>query len=80
MPKYDVITIFPEYMSALNLSLIGKAREAGIVDISVTDLRDFAEGAHKSVDDTPYGGGAGMVMSPTPWGKDRKSTRLNSSH
>ena len=69
MPKYDVITIFPEYMSALNLSLIGKAREAGIVDISVTDLRDFAEGAHKSVDDTPYGGGAGMVMSPTPWGK-----------
>lgn len=69
MPKYDVITIFPEYMSALNLSLIGKAREAGIVDISVTDLRDFAEGTHKSVDDTPYGGGAGMVMSPTPWGK-----------
>ena len=69
MPKYDVITIFPEYMSALNLSLIGKARETGIVDISVTDLRDFAEGTHKSVDDTPYGGGAGMVMSPTPWGK-----------
>ena len=53
MPKYDVITIFPEYMSVLNLSLIGKARDAGIVDISITDLRDFAEGNHKSVDDTP---------------------------
>jgi tRNA (guanine37-N1)-methyltransferase len=69
MAKYDVISIFPEYLKPLELSLIGKAREAGLVDIKVTDLRDFAEGVHKSVDDTPYGGGAGMVMSPEPWGK-----------
>ena len=69
MPKYDVITIFPEYLKPLQLSLIGKASEAGLIEIKITDLRDFAEGVHKSVDDTPYGGGAGMVMSPEPWGK-----------
>jgi len=69
MAKYDVISIFPEYLKPLELSLIGKAHELGLVDIRVTDLRNFAEGAHKSVDDTPYGGGAGMVMSPEPWGK-----------
>ena len=69
MPKYDVITIFPEYLKPLQLSLIGKASEAGLIQIKITDLRDFAEGVHKSVDDTPYGGGAGMVMSPEPWGK-----------
>jgi tRNA (guanine37-N1)-methyltransferase len=49
--------------------LIGKARSAGLVEIHVHDLREHAEGVHKSVDDTPYGGGAGMVMSPEPWGK-----------
>jgi tRNA (guanine37-N1)-methyltransferase len=69
MAKYDVISIFPEYLKPLELSLIGKAREAGLIEIRVTDLRNFAEGNHKSVDDTPYGGGAGMVMSPEPWGK-----------
>lgn len=69
MPKYDVITIFPDYLKPLQLSLIGKAIEAGLIEIKITDLRDFAEGVHKSVDDTPYGGGAGMVMSPEPWGK-----------
>ncbi len=69
MPKYDLISIFPDYFSALDLSLIGKARTAGLVDISIHDLREQAEGVHKSVDDTPYGGGAGMVMSPEPWGK-----------
>ena len=68
MAKFDVISIFPEYLKPLELSLIGKAKSANLVDISVTDLRDFAQGAHKSVDDTPYGGGAGMVMSPEPWG------------
>ena len=66
-PRFDVITIFPEYMEPLSLSLVGKAREKKLISIGVTDLREFAEGIHKSVDDTPYGGGAGMVMSPEPW-------------
>ena len=65
--RFDVISIFPEYLSPLKLSLIGKAQESGLIDIAVHDLRDKAEGVHKSVDDTPYGGGAGMVMSPEPW-------------
>ena len=65
---FDVISIFPEYLSPLKLSLIGKAQESGLIDIAVHDLREKAEGVHKSVDDTPYGGGAGMVMSPEPWG------------
>ena len=67
--KFDLITIFPDYFAPLELSLIGKARTSGLVDIAIHDLRDHAEGVHKSVDDTPYGGGAGMVMSPEPWGK-----------
>lgn len=68
-PRFDVISIFPEYLAPLSLSLLGKAQENGLVDIGVTDLRVFADGAHKSVDDTPYGGGAGMVMSPEPWAR-----------
>jgi tRNA (guanine37-N1)-methyltransferase len=67
--KIDVISIFPEYLSPLNLSLLGKAQSAGLVDIQVHNLRDQAIGVHGSVDDTPYGGGAGMVMSPEVWGK-----------
>lgn len=67
--KIDVISIFPEYLSPLNLSLLGKAQSAGLVDIEVHNLRDQAVGVHGSVDDTPYGGGAGMVMSPEVWGK-----------
>jgi len=66
--KIDVITIFPDYFEPLKLSLIGKAIDKGIVDIAIHDLRYQATGVHKSVDDTPYGGGAGMVMSPEPWG------------
>jgi tRNA (guanine37-N1)-methyltransferase len=65
---FDLISIFPEYFSPLQLSLIGKAQEKDLVEIKVHDLRDHANGVHKSVDDTPYGGGAGMVMSPEPWG------------
>ena len=67
--KIDVISIFPEYLSPLNLSLLGKAQSTGLVEIEVHDLRDKAVGVHGSVDDTPYGGGAGMVMSPEVWGK-----------
>lgn len=67
--KIDVISIFPEYLSPLNLSLLGKAQSAGLVEIEVHNLRDHAVDVHGSVDDTPYGGGAGMVMTPEVWGK-----------
>ncbi len=67
--KIDVVSIFPTYLDALSLSLPGKAREAGLIDLAVHDLRDFTHDRHRSVDDTPYGGGAGMVMKPEPWGE-----------
>jgi tRNA (guanine37-N1)-methyltransferase len=66
--RVDVITIFPDYLSPLTLSLVGKARERGLLDVRVHDLRDFTDDVHRSVDDTPYGGGPGMVMRPEPWG------------
>ena len=82
MNRFDLISIFPDYFAPLDLSLIGKARAAGVVDIAIHDLRDYAEGAHKSVDDTPYGGGAGMVMSAEPWGKaiDEAAAVVNGLH
>ena len=67
--KIDVISIFPEYLSPLSLSLLGKAQNAGLIDMNVHNLRDQAVGVHGSVDDTPYGGGAGMVMSAEVWGR-----------
>ncbi|MEI9907232.1 MAG: tRNA (guanosine(37)-N1)-methyltransferase TrmD [Actinomycetota bacterium] len=67
--KIDAITIFPEYFSPLDLSLIGKAQEREIIDLCVHNLRDFTTDNHHSVDDTPYGGGAGMVMSAEIWGE-----------
>lgn len=67
--RIDVVSIFPEYLSPLKLSLVGKAIQAGIVDLAVHDLRDWTHDRHRSVDDTPYGGGAGMVMKPEPWGE-----------
>jgi len=66
--RFDIVTIFPEYLAPLELSLVGKARSGGLVDIRVHDLRDSATDRHRSVDDTPYGGGPGMVMMPEPWG------------
>ena len=66
--KFDLISIFPEYFEPLELSLIGKAKKAGLVEIAVHNLRDQADDNHHTVDDTPYGGGAGMVMLPEPWG------------
>src|SRR5438034_1979735 len=66
--KIDVVTIFPEYLSPLDLSLIGKARGAGLVELAVHDLRQWTSDVHRTVDDTPYGGGPGMVMRPEPWG------------
>ena len=67
--RIDVVTIFPGYFDALELSLLGKARTGGLLDVRVHDLRDAAHDRHRTVDDTPAGGGAGMVMKPEPWGE-----------
>ena len=67
--RIDVVSIFPAYLDALRLSLVGKAVDAGVVDLRVHDLRDWTHDRHRTVDDTPYGGGAGMVMKPEPWGE-----------
>ena len=67
--KIDVVSIFIEYFQPLGLSLVGKAIEKGIVDLRVHDLRSWTTDRHRTVDDTPYGGGAGMVMRPEPWGQ-----------
>jgi len=67
--RIDVVSIFPEYLAPLELSLAGKARESGLLDLHVHDLRDWAHDRHRTTDDTPYGGGAGMVMKPEPWGE-----------
>jgi len=67
--RLDVVTIFPDYFSPLGLSLVGKAISTGIVDLAVHDLRDWTHDRHRTTDDTPYGGGAGMVMKPEPWGE-----------
>jgi tRNA (guanine37-N1)-methyltransferase len=67
--RLDLVTIFPEYFAPLQLSLVGKAVAAGLVDLRIHDLRQWTQDVHRSVDDTPYGGGAGMVMKPEPWGQ-----------
>ena len=67
--RIDVVSIFPEYLAPLRLSLIGKAIERGEVSLTVHDLRDHTHDRHRTVDDAPYGGGPGMVMSPQPWGE-----------
>jgi tRNA (guanine37-N1)-methyltransferase len=67
--RIDAISIFPEYFKALDISLLGKAREKEIIDLWVHDLRNFTHDKHKTVDDSPYGGGAGMLMKPEPWGE-----------
>ena len=67
--KIDAVTIFPEYFAPAQLSLLGKAQKKGLVDIQVHDLRAATQDNHNTVDDTPYGGGAGMVMLPEIWGK-----------
>ncbi|MBV2353489.1 tRNA (guanosine(37)-N1)-methyltransferase TrmD [Streptomyces sp. J2-1] len=66
--RLDVVTIFPEYLEPLNVSLVGKARTTGLLDVHVHDLRDWTYDRHNTVDDTPYGGGPGMVMKTGPWG------------
>jgi tRNA (guanine37-N1)-methyltransferase len=67
--RIDIVTIFPEYLGPLDVSLVGKAIAAGTLDVRVHDLRAFTHDRHRTVDDTPYGGGPGMVMKPEPWGE-----------
>jgi tRNA (guanine37-N1)-methyltransferase len=67
--RVDVVTIFPELLAVLDVSLLGRARRAGLLEVVAHDLRDFTHDRHRTVDDTPYGGGAGMVMRPEPWGE-----------
>ncbi|MGO1974380.1 MAG: tRNA (guanosine(37)-N1)-methyltransferase TrmD [Propionibacteriaceae bacterium] len=66
--KIDIVSIFTEYFAPLELSLVGRAIEKDVVDVDVHDLRQWTHDRHRTVDDTPYGGGAGMVMRPEPWG------------
>ncbi len=67
--RIDVVTVFPAYFDVLQLSLLGKAQQDGVIAVHVHDLRDFTHDRHRTVDDTPYGGGPGMVMRPEPWGE-----------
>ncbi|GAA1847952.1 tRNA (guanosine(37)-N1)-methyltransferase TrmD [Microbacterium koreense] len=67
--RIDVVSIFPSFFDVLEVSLLGRARGSGLLDIGVHDLRDHTHDRHRTVDDTPYGGGAGMVMKPEPWGE-----------
>ena len=73
--RIDVVTIFPEYLTPLRQSLLGKAAERGLVTIAVHDLRQWTDDAHRTVDDAPYGGGPGMVMRPEPWGRALDAVR-----
>ena len=67
--RVDVVTVFPDYLAPLRLSLLGKAQERGLLDVRVHDLRTWTADVHRTVDDSPYGGGPGMVMKPEPWGQ-----------
>lgn len=67
--RIDLLTIFPDYFAPLQLSLVGKAIDSGLVKVGVHDLRGWTHDRHRTVDDTPYGGGAGMVLKPDPWGE-----------
>ncbi len=66
--RIDVVTVFPDYLAPLRLSLLGKAQQRGLLDVRVHDLRSWTSDVHRTVDDSPYGGGPGMVMLPEPWG------------
>jgi tRNA (guanine37-N1)-methyltransferase len=67
--RIDVLTIFPAYFAPLDVSLLGRARDSGLLDVRVHDLRRWTDDVHRTVDDAPYGGGPGMVMLPEPWGR-----------
>ncbi|GAA3945539.1 tRNA (guanosine(37)-N1)-methyltransferase TrmD [Microbacterium soli] len=78
--RIDVVSIFPSYFDGLTLSLLGKAQHVGILDLAVHDLRDWTHDRHRTVDDTPYGGGAGMVMKPEPWGEALDGLTADAQH
>jgi tRNA (guanine37-N1)-methyltransferase len=67
--RIDIVTIFPEFFASLDVSLLGKARERDLVDVRVHDLRAWTHDVHRTVDDSPFGGGAGMVMKADVWGE-----------
>ncbi|ACY98958.1 MULTISPECIES: tRNA (guanosine(37)-N1)-methyltransferase TrmD [Thermomonospora] len=67
--RIDIVSIFPDYFAPLDISLLGKARRRGLIEVHVHDLRQWTHDRHRTVDDTPYGGGPGMVMKPDPWGE-----------
>lgn len=69
MLRLDVVSVFPTYLEPLRLSLMGKAIEDGLLSLTVHDLRSHTRDKHQTVDDSPYGGGPGMVMKPEPWGE-----------
>ena len=75
--KFDVLTLFPEMFDVLKQSIIGKAQEKELIDINLINIRDFSNDKHKKVDDTPYGGGAGMVMMPDIVYKAYKSVKTD---
>ena len=62
--KFEVLTLFPEMFEPINTSIIGRAIEKNLIEINLINIRDFSKDKHKKVDDTPYGGGAGMLMKP----------------
>jgi len=66
--RIEAVTIFPEFFDVLDISLLGKAQENKVIDFKAVNLRDYTQDKHKTVDDSPYGGGAGMLMKPEPWG------------
>jgi tRNA (guanine37-N1)-methyltransferase len=67
--RIDAISIFPEFFGVLDISLLGKAKAQELLDVKIHDLRDFTDDKHRTVDDTPFGGGAGMLMKAEPWGQ-----------
>jgi tRNA (guanine37-N1)-methyltransferase len=77
--RIDIVSIFPNYLEPLKLSLVGKAIDSGLLDLQLHDLRDSTTDLHRTVDDTPYGGGPGMVMLAEPWGEVLDQTLTSSS-
>jgi tRNA (guanine37-N1)-methyltransferase len=78
--KVDVVTIFPGYLAPLELSLVGRARATGVLQVAVHDLRRWTHDVHRTVDDSPYGGGPGMVMRPEPWGEALDALATTRTH
>ena len=78
--RIDILTLFPEMFSALQTSILGRAQQSGKIEINIIDIRDFTLDKHKKCDDTPYGGGAGMVMTPQPIYDAIKSVKSSNTH